>query len=74
MSKQSPENHTDLMWQMRMQMLMKRKKNMEIAQIIDDALYEYYSELGQDVPKWKQNKLQWWTEYLTNLGMDPRNP
>ena len=37
---------------MRMRTLMMRKKSMEIAQIIDDALYEYYVvELGEDVPK-----------------------
>ena len=47
---------------------------MEIAQIIDNALHEYYSERGQDVPKWKQKKSQWWAEYLISLGMDPRNP
>ena len=36
--------------QMRMQTLMKRKKSMEIAQIIDDALYDYYVvERGEDV-------------------------
>ncbi len=46
---------------------------MEIARIIDDALYEYYSEQGKDVPKWKQKQPQWWTEYLISLGLDPRN-
>ena len=44
-------------WQMHMQTLTKRKRSMEIAQIIDDALHEYYSERGQDVPKWKQKSL-----------------
>ncbi len=47
---------------------------MEIAQIIDDALHEYYSEREQDVPKWKQKQPQWWIEYLISLGMDPTNP
>ena len=42
MSKQNPENHMDPIWQMHMQTLMKRKRNMEIAQIIDSAIYEYY--------------------------------
>ena len=48
---------------------------MEIAQIIDDALDEYYSELGLPVPNWKRQKdPQWWTDYLKSLGRDPRNP
>ena len=48
---------------------------MEIAQTIDDALYEYYSERGQEVPDWKQNKDPlWWRNYLRELGLDERNP
>ena len=58
-----------------MQMLMKRKRNMEIAQTIDDALSEYYSEKGLPVPNWKQQKNpQWWIDYLDSLGIDPDNP
>ena len=48
---------------------------MEIAQIINEALEEYYSERGLPVPKWKTNKNpQWWIEYLMELGLDPDNP
>jgi len=48
---------------------------MEIAQTIDDALEEYYSERGLPVPQWKQQKdPQWWIEYLISLGIDPNNP
>ena len=48
---------------------------MEIAQIIDKALEEYYSEFGLSVPNWKRNKdPDWWTEYLEELGIDPQNP
>jgi len=57
-----------------MQTLMKRKKNMEVAQIIDDALYEWYSEQGRPVPDWKKSDPKWWKEYLINLGIDPNNP
>ena len=57
-----------------MQMLMKKKRSMEIAQIIDDALYEWYSEKGRPVPEWKKEKQQWWIDYLISLGIDPRNP
>ena len=66
MSSQNPENHTDPIWQMRMRTLMMRKKSMEIAQIIDDALYDYYVvERGEDVPNWRYIKDQdWWLEYL----------
>tara|TARA_R110002012_G_C11235712_1_gene564686 strand:- start:276 stop:497 length:222 start_codon:yes stop_codon:yes gene_type:complete len=63
----------DPMWKIHMRMLMTRKKNMEIAQTIDDALYEYYSEKGLPVPNWKTQKdPQWWIDYLKEL--DPRNP
>ena len=75
MSKQNPENHMDPIWQMHMQTLTKRKRNMEIAQTIDDALSEYYSERGVDVPNWKRDKdPQWWKDYLISLGVDPSNP
>ena len=47
---------------------------MEIAQTIDDALFEWYSEQGRSVPKWKKEKQQWWREYLISLGLDPNNP
>jgi len=57
-----------------MQMLMKKKRNMEIAQIIDSVLYEYYSEKGMNVPKWKRIEPQWWIDYLDSLGIDSRNP
>jgi hypothetical protein len=58
-----------------MRMLMRRKKSMEIAQTIDNALYEWYSERGLDVPNWKQKRdPDWWIEYLKSLGIDPRNP
>tara|TARA_B100001939_G_scaffold179582_1_gene154867 strand:+ start:189 stop:335 length:147 start_codon:yes stop_codon:yes gene_type:complete len=48
---------------------------MEIAQTIDDALQEYYSERGLPVPEWKLKKdPQWWTDYLIELNIDPENP
>ena len=75
MSNKNPSENEDLMWQMHMQTLTKRKRSMEIAQIIDDALEEYYSEQGLPVPNWKQKKdPQWWTDYLNELGIDKDNP
>ena len=51
-----------------MQTLMKRKKNMETAQIIDKALFEYYSEKGMEVPQWKTKKdPEWWIDYLREI-------
>jgi len=42
---------------------------MEISQIIDDAIFEYYSERGLNVPKWKMQKdPDWWVEYLRSLN------
>ena len=75
MSEKNPIEREDPIWSMRMQMLMKRKRSMEIAQIIDEALEEHYSELGLPVPNWKQKKdPDWWLEYLKELGLDSDNP
>jgi hypothetical protein len=66
------EDHS---WTIHMQTLMKRKKNLEIAQIINEAINEYYSLRGLPVPDWKVKKNpDWWIEYLKNLGIDPNNP
>tara|TARA_Y100000996_G_C22023704_1_gene437891 strand:- start:43 stop:261 length:219 start_codon:yes stop_codon:yes gene_type:complete len=71
MSEKNLYENEDLMWQTHMRMLMKRKKSMEIAQIIDDALEEHYSGLGLPVPQWKRKKdPQWWIDYLKELGIE----
>ena len=60
---------------MRMDILQKRIRQVEIAEKIDAALEEYYSEKGMPVPQWKQRKdPQWWREYPIDLGLDPYNP
>ncbi len=76
MSEQNPENHTDLMWQTHMRMLTQRKKSLQIAQIIDDSLFQYYTvDRDLPVPNWRMIKDQdWWYQYLIDMGMDPRNP
>ena len=67
MSEKNPENRTSI-WKTYMQTLTKRTRNMEVKQIIDDALFEYYSEKGQEVPNWRRNKdPQWWIDYLREL-------
>jgi len=59
------------MWQTHMRTLTLRKRSMEIAQIIDDALEEHYSELGLPVPNWKRQKdPQWWIDYLRELEIE----
>jgi len=71
MSEKNPNDHTDLIWTTHMQTLMKRKRSMEVKQIIDDVLFEWYSERGLEVPQWRMQKdPQWWIDYLKNLGID----
>ena len=44
---------------------------MEIAQTIDKALEDYYSEKGESVPQWRTKKdPQWWIDYLKELEND----
>ena len=75
MSEKNLYENEDPSWTMHMQTLTKRKKNMEIAQTIDEAISEWYSLHGLLVPDWKQKRdPDWWTEYLTDLGLDPKNP
>ena len=74
MSQEKNIESEENLWKMHMQTLMKRKKNMETAQIIDKALFEYYSEKGMEVPKWRKPINTWWRDYLIELGLDPNNP
>ena len=76
MSEENLYENEDPMWQIHMKTLMRRKKSMEIARTIDEALYQYYHvEQGKEVPNWRYIKDQdWWIEYLKSLGIDPRNP
>ena len=74
MSEKNLFANEDPIWRTRMQMLTTKKRNMEIAQIIDSAIFEYYSEKGLPVPQWRQQKNpQWWVDYLTDLGLDSNN-
>ena len=57
-----------------MDILQKRIRQLEIAEKIDEALYEWYSEQGRSVPQWKKEDPTWWREYLIDLGLDPNNP
>jgi len=59
------------MWMTHMQTLTKRMRTIEISTKIDQALYEYYSEKGMEVPVWKRNKdPKWWIDYLDSLDQN----
>ena len=61
-------DHTDPMWKIHMKTLTKRMKSIEISEKIDQALWEWYSERGLEVPNWKYEKNpQWWIDYLKEL-------
>jgi len=68
MSEKNLYENEDPSWKIHMKTLMKRKRSMEIVQTIDDALFEWYSERGLEVPDWKMKKdPDWWIEYLREL-------
>tara|TARA_Y100000004_G_scaffold40612_1_gene44003 strand:+ start:181 stop:414 length:234 start_codon:yes stop_codon:yes gene_type:complete len=74
MSEKNLYENEDPTWQMRMQTLTRRKRSMEIAQTIDNVLYEYYSERNLEVPNWKQKRNpQWWIDYLNSLNLNENN-
>ncbi len=51
-----------------MEILTKRMKRIEIAEIIDEAIWKWYFENGKEVPNWKMQKdPQWWIDYLKEL-------
>jgi hypothetical protein len=69
MSEKIPNENTDPMWRTHMETLTKRMRAIEIAEKIDKALYEWYSERGMEVPDWKVKKdPDWWINYLNELG------
>ncbi len=75
MSEKNPSGKEDPLWQMHMRTLMKRKKNLQIAQTIDEAISEWYSLHNLPVPDWKQKRdPDWWIDYLKELGIDKNNP
>ena len=68
MSEKNLYESEDPSWRIHMQTLMKRKRNMEVAQIINEAIEEWYSERDLPVPDWKMKKdPDWWIEYLKEL-------
>ncbi len=58
---------------MRMDILQKRIKQIEISEKIDKALEEYYASKNMPVPHWKKKHPEWWVTYLRELGLDANN-
>jgi len=68
MSEKIPNESTDPTWKMHMETLMRRQRMIEVAEIIDEAIWKWYFEQGKEVPNWKMKKdPQWWTDYLAEL-------
>ena len=68
MSEENLYENEDPSWRIHMMTLMKRKRSMEIAQILDKAINDYYIEKGKPVPRWKlQKDPQWWIDYLKEI-------
>ena len=63
---------TDPMWQMHMQILMKRMKQIEIGETVKGAIRDWYFERGLPEPDWWVDKdPPWWVEYLKDLEDNP---
>ena len=68
MSEKMQNDHTDPMWRTHMKTLTERMKRIEVAEVIDEAIWQWYFENGKEVPNWKYEKdPQWWTDYLEEL-------
>jgi hypothetical protein len=68
MSEKIPNESTDPTWKMHMETLMMRMKRIEIAEVIDEVISQWYFEHGKEVPNWKMQKdPQWWIDYLAEL-------
>lgn len=61
-------------WRMHMLTLMKKKRNIEIGQTLDEIFHQHYVvEKGVPVPEWRTTQPQWWVDYLKSLDRDDRN-
>ena len=68
MSEKMQNENTDPTWRAHMETLMKRQRRIEIAEVIDEAIWRWYFEHGKEVPNWKYEKdPQWWIDYLKDL-------
>jgi hypothetical protein len=68
MSEKMQNENTDPIWKTHMETLMMRMKRVEIAEVIDEAIWKWYFDHGKEVPNWKMKKdPQWWIDYLAEL-------
>jgi hypothetical protein len=56
MSEKMPNENTEPMWRTHMETLMLRMRRIEIAEVIDKAIWRWYFEHGKEVPNWKYEK------------------
>ena len=71
MSEKIPNDHTDPTWQMHMEMLIKRKKVIEVNETLRKAISDWYFENGKEEPIWYVPKdPDWWVDYLRELDED----
>lgn len=71
MSDETQNDPTDPTWKTHMETLTKRMRMIEVSNKINEAIWEWYSERGLDVPNWKMKKdPQWWIDYLEELNND----
>jgi hypothetical protein len=70
MSEKNPQNPINT-WNQYMMTLTRRKKQLETAEIISQAISDWYLENGIPEPDWKiQKDPEWWTSYLDSLKTD----
>ena len=51
-----------------MKTLTKRKMSIGMSQKIDNIVFEWYTERGMTIPKWKYTKdPEWWIDYLQDI-------
>ncbi len=54
-----------------MKTLTRRKKQLETAETLSQAISDWYLENGLPEPDWKiQKDPEWWTSYLASLKTD----
>jgi hypothetical protein len=71
MLERTPNENTDHMWKMHMEILMRKTRIIETKEIIDQSIWEWYFERGLEVPNWKLKKdPQWWVDYLREIESD----
>jgi hypothetical protein len=70
MSEKNQPNLTNT-WNLRMKILTRRKKQLETAEIVSQAISDWYLENDLPEPDWKiQKDPEWWTSYLASLKTD----